>query len=191
MIRPIDIDRAGDVWSFRPESHKTEHHGRERVICIGPKAQEVLTPYLLRAADTYCFCPVESERKRRAEQHAARKTPLQYGNRPGKNRKRNPKRTAGERYDTGAYRRAITRGVAAVNAARVQAARTAGINEREVELLPDWSPNQLRHSAATLIRKVFGLEAAQVALGHASADITQIYAEKNLTLAAEVARKIG
>ena len=27
-------------------------------------------------------------------------------------------------------------------------------------LLPHWHPNQLRHSAATMIRKEFGLEAA-------------------------------
>ena len=53
------------------------------------------------------------------------------------------------------------------------------------------SPNRLRHAAATEIRKQFGLEAAQVALGHRQADVTQIYAERNLTLAAEVAKKIG
>ena len=56
--------------------------------------------------------------------------------------------------------------------------------------LPKWSPNRLRHTAATEIRRTFGLEAAQVALGHSQADVTQIYAEKDLTLAAEVARKI-
>ena len=59
------------------------------------------------------------------------------------------------------------------------------------ERLPRWSPNRLRHTAATEIRKRFGLEAAQVTLGHSQADVTQIYAEKNLTLAVEVARKIG
>ena len=57
--------------------------------------------------------------------------------------------------------------------------------------LPKWSPNRLRHSAATEIRKQFGLEAAQVTLGHATADVSQIYAERDLTLAVEVMRKIG
>ena len=57
--------------------------------------------------------------------------------------------------------------------------------------LPKWSPNQLRHSAATEIRRQFGLETAQVALGHAAADITQVYAERDLVLAVEVMRKIG
>ena len=35
--------------------HKTEHFGRERIIFIGPKAQDVLRPYLLRPADACCF----------------------------------------------------------------------------------------------------------------------------------------
>lgn len=54
-----------------------------------------------------------------------------------------------------------------------------------------WSPSQLRHSVATSVRKQFGLEAAQVMLGHSRADVTQVYAERNLALAADVARKIG
>jgi hypothetical protein len=33
-----------------------------------------------------------------------------------------------------------------------------------------------------MIRKRYGLEAAQVALGHAKASMTELYAEKNLAL---------
>ncbi len=36
-IRPMDVDRSGEVWVYRPASHKTEHHGKERFIFIGPK----------------------------------------------------------------------------------------------------------------------------------------------------------
>jgi hypothetical protein len=36
-----------------------------------------------------------------------------------------------------------------------------------------------------------GLEADQVMLGHANADVTQIDAERNIDLAARVAAKIG
>lgn len=54
-----------------------------------------------------------------------------------------------------------------------------------------WQPNQLRHLAATEIRKCFGLEAAQVALGHASANVTQIYAERDAEKAVAVMRQIG
>ena len=54
-----------------------------------------------------------------------------------------------------------------------------------------WAPNQLRHSFATKVRKYHGLEAAQVLLGHAKADITQVYAERDAALAVRVAAEIG
>lgn len=28
-LRPCDVDTSGDVWSYRLESHKTEHHQRQ------------------------------------------------------------------------------------------------------------------------------------------------------------------
>jgi len=54
-----------------------------------------------------------------------------------------------------------------------------------------WHPNQIRHARGTAVRKKFGLEAAQVALGHERADVTQVYAERNLELATEVATAMG
>ena len=54
-----------------------------------------------------------------------------------------------------------------------------------------WHPNQLRHLHATEIRKRFGLEAAQVAMGHSRAEVTQIYAERNLALAEKKASEVG
>ena len=30
IVRPRDIDRGEEVWMYRPESHKNEHHGRDR-----------------------------------------------------------------------------------------------------------------------------------------------------------------
>ncbi len=52
----------------------------------------------------------------------------------------------------------------------------------EPMLLPHWHANQLRHSKATEVRRQFGLEAAQVSLGHAKADVTQVYAERDARL---------
>ncbi len=52
-------------------------------------------------------------------------------------------------------------------------------------------PHQLRHNYATNVRREFGLEAAQILLGHSSADVTQIYAERDMGRAARVAAKIG
>ena len=59
------------------------------------------------------------------------------------------------------------------------------------EPLPHWHPNQLRHSLGTEVRQKFGLEAAQVVLGHSKADVTQVYAERDQRLAVEVARQVG
>jgi integrase len=42
-----------------------------------------------------------------------------------------------------------------------------------------WNPHQLRHSAATRIRREFGLDAAQVVLGHRTLAVTQVYAEQD------------
>ena len=96
-IRPGDINRKSIRGNTCRKRHKTEHHDRPRVIFIGAKGQQILLPYLLRAADAYCFSPREAEGKRRAAQHEARKMPLICGNRPGTNRKAKPRRTAGRK----------------------------------------------------------------------------------------------
>jgi site-specific recombinase XerC len=54
-----------------------------------------------------------------------------------------------------------------------------------------FSPNQLRHNAATAIRKQFGIEAARTVLGHGSAAVTEIYAAMDLARASEVMARIG
>ncbi len=54
-----------------------------------------------------------------------------------------------------------------------------------------WSPNQLRHNAATMLRKYFGIEAARVVLGHTSAAVTEIYAEVDERKAAEIMGQVG
>jgi integrase len=186
LIRPRDVDRSVEPWVYRPQRHKTEHHGRDRAIFVGPRAQEILRPYLLRDAESYCFVPAESEAGRKAQMRSRRKTkvqPSQLGR-----RKRKPKRRPGERYDTCAYRRAIAR--AAVAADRPAHKQDPTIPADDV-VVPRWSPNRLRHSAATKIRQEFGLEAAATVLGHARADVTQIYAERDLAKAAAVMRQTG
>lgn len=172
IVRPVDIDQTGEVWVYSPHHHKTAHHGHRRQVPIGPRGQAILGKYLDRDPESYCFDPGESERQRRAARTDARKTPWNAGNTIGSNRRKKPKRQPRDRYDTDSYRRAITR-----------AAELAGVES--------WSPNQLRHTAATEIRRRYGLEAAQVVLGHAAADVTQVYAERDLNRAVEVAKEIG
>ena len=57
--------------------------------------------------------------------------------------------------------------------------------------VPVCTPHRLRHNAATRARKDFGLEAAQVLLGHARADVTQLYAERDEFRAKAVVEKSG
>jgi len=132
-----DIDRTGVVWIYKPRSHKTQHHGKERVIPIGPQAQLLLRPFLPDFTAQLLF--------------------------------RNNRRRVISR---NSYEQAIKK-----------ACRKAGIEP--------WSPNQLRHAAATRIRRQYGLEAAQVVLGHSTASTTQIYAERNIGLACDIALKLG
>ncbi len=149
----------------------------------------MLRPYLLRDKTAFCFVPAESEKKRRAELHARRRTPLSCGNVPGSSRKPRPKRVPGDHYVKDAYNRAIRR---AIDHANKKAVKQAKKRAEDPPLpIPRWFPNQLRHAAATEIRRAYGLEAAQTVLGHAKAYVTQVYAERDAALAAEVMRKIG
>ena len=104
IMRPCDIDRSGEIWQYRPSSHKLEHRGRERLIFVGPQGQEILLRYLARDPVAYCFRPCDSESKRRAAAHDDRKTPISCGNRPGTNRRRMPKQKPGQQYKVDAYR---------------------------------------------------------------------------------------
>ncbi len=186
QIRPCDVDRSSDVWIYRPESHKTQHHGRERTICIGPRAIAVLRPYLDRDSGTHCFSPAESMGKRHEELRKQRKTRVQPSQR--NRRKAKPKSPPRTFYDRNTYNQAIGRAIKQANRARTKEAEDMGI---EPILLPHWHANQLRHTRATEVRKQFGLEGAQVVMGHAQADITQVYAERDSSLAVEISRKSG
>jgi integrase len=201
-LRPREIDTSGAVWAYRPEVHKTQHAGRERIILIGPRGQAILRAYLERAPEAFCFSPQEGEQKRREQSHSRRSTPLRYGNRPGSNRRAHPARAPRDCYSTPSYRRAIARGceLAFQLPAELRNASKSATAEDKLKAQESarawrsrhvWHPNQLRHSAATAIRKSFGLEAAQVALGHAQADVTQLYAERDSAKAIEVMRQLG
>ncbi|MEM6692880.1 MAG: site-specific integrase [Planctomycetota bacterium] len=191
-IRPMDVDRSGDVWEYRPDSHKTEHHEKERVVYIGPEAQAVLSPYLLRAAESHCFSPKEAVSQQQAAQHVARVTPLSHGNRPGFCSTglagARAKRPPGDWYTSDSYRRAIHR---ACDEAFPPVDEIEGDALKVWQSSQRWSPNRLRHTRGTEVRKRFGLEAAQVILGHAAANVTEIYAERDAEKARDVARRSG
>ena len=173
-MRPCDLDMTRDVWTYRPAKHKTEHHGKARLVYLGPRAQGLLRPFLAdRPTTAPVFSAAQAEAERRAVQHAGRKTPLSCGNRPGTNRSESPRRRASNRYTTDSYRRAI-----------VRACDRAGVDR--------WHPHQLRHTYATEIRRQYGLEAARILLGHSSALVTEaVYAERDERAALRIAAEIG
>jgi integrase len=175
IMRPCDIDRNKPVWIYRPAHHKMTWRGKDRRIFIGTDVQPILAKYLLRAPETFCFCPAESRKQQRQARSAARKIPLSCGNRSGSNVKRKPRRAPGERYSTRSYSKAIRR-----------AAEKAGVER--------WSANRLRHAAAREIQEHYGLEHAAAVLGN-TVPVAARYAGFNFSLAeqtvAERAAAIG
>lgn len=76
-LRPCDISRGTNgVWTYRPERHKTEHHGRTRRIYIGPDGQTVLLPYLDRDPEVFCFSPEESQADKYTARRQNRRSPM-------------------------------------------------------------------------------------------------------------------
>jgi integrase len=186
-MRPCDIDQAGDVWIYERRDHKNRWRGHRRLIPLGPKAQAILAPYMDRDPEAYLFSPKESEAWRQQTRldnaGKSRKTKIYpcevraRSTRKQARQRRKPKRVRHDRFTTNSYRRALEYGLAK--------AKKAGIE------IPHWHPNQLRHTRGTEVRREHGVEAAQVVLGHARADVTQVYAEKNLAKAVEIARLSG
>jgi integrase len=155
LLTPGQIDRSADIWLCTPNRHKNEHHAKSRIIPIGPRAQAILLPYLLRGADEYCFQPPRSHRRH---------------------------------YTKDSYRERIWKACARAFPAPV------GLSEKERaewEKSHRWNPNQLRHSSGTEIRAKFGIEASRTVLGHSQVATTEIYAERDLKLAMDVAKAIG
>ena len=169
-MRTGDIDRTGDSWLYRPESHKTEHHGKSRQIFFGPKARTILEPWLKADPTAYIFSPKEATEEILAERRQRRKTRVQPSQEDRS--KRTPRKSPGLRYTKDSYRRAIAMGC-----------DKAGI--------PKFFPNQLRHLAATQIRREFGLDVARAVLGHSSPAVTEVYAELDLSKAIQAMERIG
>lgn len=203
IMRPNDIDRSKEVWMFIPKRHKTEHHGKSRAIAIGPRAQQILSPYMDRDPMDYCFKVSESVDEHLAERHKKRVTPLSCGCKPKKGKR---KRKFNDNYTDDAYRRAIHRACdrafpppppLAQKPGESNAARMRRLSLEQKEELKRWqssqrwSPNQLRHTMGTQTRKQFGVEGVAAALGHSRISTSEIYAERNLDLASQIATELG
>lgn len=86
IMRGCDLNMSGKVWEFVPESHKTEHHGKTRIVFLGPKSQAIVREFLKPDLAAFLFCPRDV---RGAVEDCTRQP--------------------GERYNRDAYRNAIKR----------------------------------------------------------------------------------
>jgi hypothetical protein len=213
VMRRCDIDMSGPIWLYTPARHKNAWRDLTRVITLGPKAQAVVRPFLKPDLDAYLFSPRDAMPAVWEQQRTARKSKAPPVDARARRRKL---ATLGERYTVITLGQAIARACERAYPPPAELARLAcvpgkgGRTRRETDA--EWqarlgaqrwtkllafqaehhfAPNQLRHLHLTEVRRRFGLEAAQVAAGHARADVTQVYAERNQSLAERVAAEVG
>lgn len=126
------------TWLYRPCRHKTEHHGRKRVVPLGPVARNLIIAWLPHVVGDWLF----------------------------------PSSIPGEPMRQLSYYRAIQR-----------------LNESHN--LRGWSPQQIRHTTATMIARQCSPDAARVVLGHASLRTTDLYIDPDTAAAIEVMQRLG
>ncbi|HWG41562.1 MAG TPA: tyrosine-type recombinase/integrase [Gemmataceae bacterium] len=178
VLRVCDIDMTGAVWLYRPSSHKTQHHGHDRIIPIGPKGQEIIRRHLKPNLSAYLFSPADAVAEFRARQRQDRKSKVQPSQHYRK--KSRPKKRPGEVYTVQAYGHAITQSIKRHNR-----------DKAEGERIPHWHPHQLRHLRALELKREAGLDVARAVLGHRSPILTEHYATLDIAKAASVMEKIG
>ncbi len=207
-----DIDTTGELWEYKPSRHKTENHGHERVIVLGPQGKKIVKPFLRPNLQEYIFSPVDAERERLEAQRAARVAAYRAkhlmargdGIQPSqKDRsKAKPKHKPHDKYDVCSLRRAIQRAcdlafrlpaeLTTIPKDETDEQRTARLAQiDEWRKAHRWHPHQLRHTAATRLRKQYGLEVARIVLGHHSPAVTELYAEADRKRALQVAAEVG
>ena len=196
-MRTRDLDMSGETWEYTPERHKTEHHGKRRRIFLGPRAREILRRWLRPDPAEYLFQPAEAEAERQTRRRSARRTPMTPSQR-ARSRKAKPSKAPGDRYDARSCAHAVARACDQAfphpTLSRVRAKDLSLDQREELERwrrANRWHPHQLRHSAATEIRRGFGLEVARVVLGHSSPAVTELYAEVDKERAASAMERIG
>jgi integrase len=196
IMRGVDVTQGAPIWTYRPSTHKNSWRGQERIIVLGPRAQAIVREFLKEDSSLYLFSPQNVV----AEFHASRGFQRRTKPTPSEQRIRRPRagRTHAPFYNRRSYRQAICRAcdrafphptLSKIEPKQITTDQSVELKEWRVK--HRWSPLQLRHTAATQIRARFGLEVAQIVLGHAKADVTQVYAERDLVRAQNVMAEIG
>lgn len=165
------IDRSGPVWLYRPARHKGAWRGRDRVVRLGPKCQELLRPLLKVDPNACLFSPRQTMAERFAERRAERQTRVQPSQVERAEQRAAAGSPFGDRYEVSAIRRAVHR---ACDAAQVER----------------FGLHRLRHSAGTRLVLACGDDAARVQLGHSDARMVRRYSRAaDAELGAAVAAK--
>jgi integrase len=178
VMRACDLDMSGPVWLYRPASHKTLHHGHERVVPIGPRGQAIVRRHLTADTQAFLFSPRKLMEERAAALRANRKSKVQPSQQD--RRKKRAEKKPGEAYAVTAYSHAIA-----------QAIKRHNRGKPEAERIPHWHPHQLRHLRALELKREFGLDVARAVLGHRSPALTEHYATLDIARAAEAMAKLG
>ena len=176
-MRGCELNVSGEVWEYVPESHKTEHHGKSRLVFLGPRSQAILREFLTADLNAYLFSPTDG----RAEF-------VRNNYRSDAKQKSEGKHKPRKRYSVHTYHRAIQRACERAFEMPDKLAKTEAAVWRRNHC---WSPNQLRHSAATVIRRVSDIDTARTVLGHSTVSTTEIYAERDAASARRIMGKIG
>ncbi len=161
-MRPCDIDRSGEVWIYTPAFHKTSGSGIERRIGLSMAVQKILNRHMNGPGDRLIFQPRNHHwRFLPFSPATVRKLVAMYYHNVAKAcLKANPHPTLkGTAWRMNPEDRAVMREHA-----------------RKVS----WHPHQLRHNAATYLRREVDIESARIALGHTTATMTERYAKADL-----------
>ena len=60
-LRMCDVNTSGEIWEYRPAEHKTEHHGKDRIVLIGRKGQAIVAEFMAADIESYVFAPAGSD----------------------------------------------------------------------------------------------------------------------------------
>ncbi len=179
VMRACDIDMAGPVWLYRPSSHKTKHHGHERIIPIGPKGQEIIRRHLKRTSQAYLFSPAEPMAEFRSwcsgrpqEQSAAiAKGPQEA----------TAEEEARRALHAASYGHAIAKAIKRHNKKKPESRANN----------PPLASAPTRHLRALELKREAGLDVARAVLGHRAPVITEHYATLDIVKASEIIGRIG
>ncbi|MGC4033710.1 MAG: site-specific integrase [Tepidisphaeraceae bacterium] len=205
-LRSCEVDTTGKAWTYTLAKHKTQHHGKKRVVKLGPQAKAALGRWLLSDLQAYVFAPARAESARLAERKAGDNPPPTQVDGPRQDQVRWGRKPLAERYNKDTYNRAIRRAIDRAFPPPAELRRLKGETPKmwRTRLGPEnweklkadrkqytWTPHQLRHAQGQLARDVLSVEHAQAMMGHANVKMTEKYAKDVSARAEEAALKIG